>query len=160
MIFALAIFIAAGTTVVLIQRSGVAALRHAINTQRAVDHAANAIAQIEAGLATAQQLSGPIPRYDAGTGGGGFDNAPPEPTSWSLDIDTERSEINGLLVLTVTARFDTVGYGTVLDSATTPAGLSGGYATLKALIRLDRAQPPEENPDDDIERVLQQEAPR
>lgn len=161
MIFALAIFIAAATTVLLIQRSGVAAVRHAINTQRAIDHAASAIAQIEAGLASAQQLTGPIPRYSAGTSESAFANAPPEPTNWSLEIESERSDITGLLILTVTARFDTLaGAGNILETASSTTPPSTGYASLRALVRLDRAQPDEDNPDDALQQILDQGGPR
>lgn len=156
-IFALAIFVVAGTTVILILRSGVAEIRRATDAQRALDHAASAVAQLEAGLRSVQDLVGEIPEYDPGDGAESFENAPPEPTAWRLDIDTQRSEITGLLVLTVTATLDVDALGNAMLARATQAAPAAS-ATLTTLVPLDRAEPPDENPDDALQALFDEEA--
>ncbi|MGP1345264.1 MAG: type IV pilus modification PilV family protein [Phycisphaerales bacterium] len=169
MIFALAIFVVAATAILLIVRSGVDQARWAIDRQRALDHASSAIARIEAGLSSAQDLAGPVPGYvvDAGSEAAGFEDAPPEPTGWRLEIETNRSEIAGLVSLTVTAVYDPsdglMGGAMAMMRGGGGGGGSGGdagalSATLRALVRLDRAEPPDENPDDALQALFDQEA--
>jgi hypothetical protein len=93
-----------------------------------LDLARSAIAKMEAGLKSAEELRGPAPvwsQYEAEPGAAAFEDELPEPSGWELEIQTEPSQFPGLTLVEVTA--------VRRDEAT---GESGFGTTLRQLVRL------------------------
>ncbi len=94
-----------------------------------LDLARSAMARLEAGLKSADELRGPVPRWnqhetDPGVAAA-FEDDLPEPSGWELEIETEPSSFAGLTLVSVTAQRR--------DEAT---GLSSFGTTLRQLVRL------------------------
>lgn len=93
-----------------------------------LDLARSAIARLEAGLKSAEELRGPVPlwsQYETKPGAAAFEDDLPEPSGWELEIQTEPSAFAGLTLVEVTAQRR--------DEAT---GLTGYSTTLRQLVRL------------------------
>ena len=93
-VLALAIFVAAGMTILSISDGAASAQAKAIEQQHAEELARSALAQIESGLASIETLSGPI-----------VDSQGRE-TPWRLEISSERSAFDGMNIVRVTAERD------------------------------------------------------
>ena len=94
-VLALALFVSAGMAVLALMDGAVRSVERTRDLETAVDLARSAIAKIEAGIATAEELDGPVPIWrdeeDAT-----FDDELPEPGPWSLEITTEPAQFEGL----------------------------------------------------------------
>jgi hypothetical protein len=131
-LIALGVFIGAAITIASLVGQTMSDLRSVKDTERAADLARSAMALIEAGAATPATLNGPVGAGGLvaavsveGTGAA-FDDAPPAPTGWELEIQTEASPFEGLTKVAVTAV--RVGNG---------GGAGGGASyTLRQLVRL------------------------
>lgn len=76
-------------------------------TARAADLARSAIALMEAGIATPEQLDGHVPAGGLGSSwgeeSGEFDDSPPEPSPWVLSVEATPSQFRGLSIVSVRA---------------------------------------------------------
>lgn len=116
-VLAIAVFVMASIAILSIVRGGVDSLRHTRDAVRACDLARSAMARIEAGLDTPQSLAGPVPLWEddaeaweadellGGPGGPAtqFADAPPRPSLWEVEVETEPSSFPGLTAVTVRA---------------------------------------------------------
>lgn len=115
-VLAVSIFVAFSIAILGLVGDSASALARARDETRAADLARSAIAKLEAGIANARTLAGPVPRWeedpttregDDASGpegeGGGFSDAPPTPSLWELQIETDRSPFEGLTHVTVRA---------------------------------------------------------
>ncbi len=71
-----------------------------------LDLARSAMARMEAGLKSAEELRGPAgawSQFEAQPGAEAFEDDLPEPTGWELEIETEPSQFVGLTLVSVTA---------------------------------------------------------
>lgn len=101
---ALAVFAAGAIAVLATVRQGVSSMRAAHDRAEAIDLAASALARLDAGLASVETLDGEVPEWtDPAEPGGAFEDAPPEPTGWTLALETQASTHGSLTVVTVTA---------------------------------------------------------
>jgi len=121
---AVAVFVAAGLAILAAMRGAAHEARRERDLLRAMDLARSAMASMEAGLATPEQLDGPVPRWTEESAG--FDDAPPEPSGWSIQIDTDTSSFEGLARITVRVSRAAAGSGDPIEL----------YA-LHQLLRLD-----------------------
>lgn len=96
---AVAVFVAAGLAILAAMRSAAHEARRERDLLRAMDLARSAMSSMEAGLATPEQLDGPVPKWSEDSAG--FDDALPEPSGWSIQIDTATSSFDGLAMITV-----------------------------------------------------------
>jgi len=117
-VVALAIFVVAALAVLSAVQRATAAAVLARDQSYAMDLAQSAIAKIEAGIARAETLNGPVPAWDereaseaaAVDTGEGFSpsaqfNDKPAPVSgWELEIRTRATSYDGLTAVTVVAR--------------------------------------------------------
>ena len=111
------------------------------DTSRAADLARSAMAQIEAGLARPETLSGPASlsldtepieetgAFDEDAIGGGFDEDPQDDSLWELEVETERSQFRNLSLVSVRA---------LRRAAPGSEQVVADY-TLRQLVRLGRA---------------------
>jgi len=101
-VLALALFVSAGMAVLALVDGAVRSVERTRDLEAAVDLARSAIAKIEAGIATAEELEGPVPAWrdeeDAA-----FGDEPPTPGPWSLEITTEPALFDGLTRVRVRA---------------------------------------------------------
>lgn len=97
---ALAVFLATGLAILGAVRQSQRGLISAVERSRAADLALSAAASIEAGIDTPDNLDGPVEIEPQGVA---LTDAPPEPSGWELEIETDRAGSFGLTVLTVTA---------------------------------------------------------
>ena len=104
LLVALAIFVGSATAVLAMVRKGVEGVGTAGEMLWAADLAASAYAQIEAGIASAATLDGPVPVWVDESAGVLGDDLPPMPSGWELEIDTQPAEFGNLTRLSVTAR--------------------------------------------------------
>lgn len=107
LVLALAIFVVAGSAILMLVDRTLTGTMRLRQQERAADLARSAMARIEAGIDTPMTLNGPVPPWrDEETpdvGGGLASSAAPE-TGWELRIDTEPSQFRGLTRVTVTAQ--------------------------------------------------------
>ncbi|USN98211.1 MAG: hypothetical protein H6810_08465 [Phycisphaeraceae bacterium] len=122
-LLALALFVMTSLTLLSVISQSIEGLRRSRDRLLAADHARNAMAQIEAGLARPETLNGPVPPWneheeeaaDSSFVGIDPDDAP-TPTfavepEWSLEIETEPTEYRGLTLVSVRAfRIDDSGF--------------------------------------------------
>lgn len=150
-ILALAIFVMAGTAILAMVNRVMDGMARTKEVRHAADLAKSAMAQLEAGLGTAQSLNGPVkawspeeqgasgPGVGSGAAGAAADDAPPvrgsgvlatmpADSGWELQIDTEPSQFRGLTRVTVKA-FKHAAGGPVGEAA-------GPSYTLRQLVRL------------------------
>lgn len=100
---AVAVFTVAGLAILAAMRSAAREAQRERDLLRAIDLARSAMSRMEAGLATPDQLNGPVPVWRDETAGG-FDDAPPAPSGWSMQVETDTSPFSGLAQLTVRVR--------------------------------------------------------
>ena len=117
-VLALAIFVAAGLTVLAMVNRGAATVGATRDRARAINLARSAMAKIEAGVARPETLLGPVRSWQSeeaptdapDTQPSGPDDARPGDRGWELDIKTEPTAYDGLTAVTVSA-FRRVGAG-------------------------------------------------
>ncbi|MFZ4573958.1 MAG: hypothetical protein ACOYN0_06145 [Phycisphaerales bacterium] len=100
-IIALAIFVAAATTIYSVIVRSVDAAERTARIERAADLARGAMAQIESGVGTPETLNGPVPEWRDEKDGTFDENAAASP--WELQIESEPSEFEGLTMVRVRA---------------------------------------------------------
>jgi len=126
MLIALAVFIATALAIMAAVRQGQQSLMRTIDRARAADLARSAAAEIAAGIATPDELDGPVEseaNLDPTT-------MPAEPTGWEFEIEPGLAGEFGLTLITVTAshidkpgaRHTTRRLTTLEDSAGGPGG--------------------------------------
>jgi len=143
---AVALFALAGLAILAMLRDASASLRREGERLKAIDLASSALASIEAGVATPDSLDGPVPAWTEEGAGGEFEDRPPEPTGWSLEIDTERALFDGLSIVTVH----------VLRQASPGAqGEEEEVYRLRRLVRTGRTLADEQAPEDELLREIQ-----
>jgi hypothetical protein len=99
---ALAIFVAAGLTIMAMMDRAASSVAETRDAEVAVDVARTAMAKIEAGIATPETLNGPVPAW-RDERGATFDDSLPEGTGWALEISTAPSQFPELTAVTVRA---------------------------------------------------------
>lgn len=121
-VLALALFVATAITLLSVVAGSIDSLNRSRDRLAAADHARNAMAMIEAGIARPETLIGPVAPWSGGEGEPSslddeFDGtqagaapiatAPSEPfgaeTGWALEIETEPAETRGLTLVSVRA---------------------------------------------------------
>lgn len=113
LVIALAIFVTVGTLILSSIRQALLSTQHARDLVRAEDFAASVLALIETDLDTPENLSGPLPEWDAKEGyfsdvmGGasafGFASAA---ENWIIDIETSPGSIPGFTSVIVTVSLE------------------------------------------------------
>lgn len=129
---ALAIFVAAGLAILSVMRQGSSDARAWRERMHALDLARSALSQIEAGIATSEQLNGPVPAWEdeEETTGAAFEDFAPAPSGWRLEVRTEPGGVGGATLVTVRAYRDRLNTtGNSLTNQTSGAGV-----TLRQLI--------------------------
>lgn len=103
----LVLFVSASSVVLGLIRQSVASVERARERLDGLDLARSAISMIESGLASAETLSGPVSAgplaWDADSGAPAGFGDPAAGPEWLIEIETERSEHPGLVLLTVRA---------------------------------------------------------
>ncbi|MEO1130246.1 MAG: hypothetical protein AAFX05_11145 [Planctomycetota bacterium] len=143
---AVALFAMAGLAILGMLRNAAAGLAAERERLHAVDLATSALAAIEAGIETAESLDGEVPRWTDEQASTGFEDRPPEPSGWLLEIETDESVYDGLTVVTVHV---------VRTGALGQAPQAPTYA-LTRLLRLGRVQADDEAPVDDLLREIEE----
>lgn len=96
-LLALAIFVAAGVSVMALVDQATGSLERVRDVQRAADLARSTMSRLEAGIATPETMSGPVRSI-------AFDSdAEEQETGWELEVETEPSDFQGLSRVTVRA---------------------------------------------------------
>lgn len=98
---ALAVFAMAGLAILGAMNRSSSALEAVGDARKAADLAASAMAEIEAGISRPETLHGQVPAWEPE--GEGFADAPPAPSLWELEIETEASGFPGLTKVSVRA---------------------------------------------------------
>ncbi len=107
LVIALGITVGVGMTLLSLLGQSQRSLARSVEASRLADLASSAAAKIQAGLATADELDGPVSFDDPAADES--DLLPPPPDSpanegpYVLSVDTERAGVAGLTTLTVTA---------------------------------------------------------
>lgn len=146
LVISLAILVGAGLAVLSMLSQGVRSAKEASEHLKAIDLAMSALAQIEAGIAEPESLNGPVPEWkdEQATTGAAFDESIPEPSGWSLEIETSRAGHADLTIVTVRA---------VRDRP------NGARFTASQFIRFDALDPSDENPENAVLRELERRGP-
>lgn len=129
-VLALALFIAVGMAVLAMTSRAAGSLEAVRDAQIAADIACSTMAQLEAGIATAETLHGPVPAW-RDERDGAFDDSLQVETGWRVEIETQPSEFDGLTSVRVRAFRHPPGE---------PERQLGGY-TLHQLVRLSSEGP-------------------
>jgi hypothetical protein len=103
LVIALAIVVAVGMALLSMLGGAQRSLSRSVMLSQAADLAASSIAKLEAGIATIDDLDGPVTPEVEMTDP--LADVPPEASDWVVEIETDRSGIAGLTVLEVTARY-------------------------------------------------------
>lgn len=112
MTIALTVFVFSAFAILGAMGQGVNRAERTRDQAKAVELARSALAKLEAGLGTPQNLAGPVPAWTPESDPGesfdenadvGFDESLPEPTLWEIEIDTLPSDFAGLTHVSVTA---------------------------------------------------------
>jgi type II secretory pathway pseudopilin PulG len=113
LVIALAIFVTVGTLILSSIRQAILSTQHARDMVRAEDFAASVLALIETDLDTPENLSGPLPEWDAEegyfsdvTGGSGAFGFASAAENWIIDIETAPGGIPGFTSVIVTVSLD------------------------------------------------------
>lgn len=127
---ALTIFVSLALVTLGTVSMAVASVVRARDVQSAADIARSTMSRLEAGLGTAQNLSGPVAPWDPASDGGGdssaFSESIPVPTGWEVEIQTSPSSFEGLTLVEVSVtRRDPPGSDVIAASF-----------TLRQLVRL------------------------
>jgi len=99
---ALALFIGAGAAVLSIVGQSVGSLKATRERQHAVDLARSAMAELEAGIKSAEVLNGPVMRWQEQGEEAGSDGASGD-SGWELHVETQPTSFAGLSLVTITA---------------------------------------------------------
>lgn len=103
MVIALAIVVAVGMALLSMLGDTQRSLSRSLLVSQASDLASSAIARLEAGFATIDELDGPVRTSEDGADP--FSDAPAAQSDWVLEIETDRSGVSGLTLIEVTARY-------------------------------------------------------
>ncbi|GAB4548234.1 MAG: hypothetical protein Tsb0013_08660 [Phycisphaerales bacterium] len=103
MVIAIALFVGAGLIVTGAMRNGLGNAIRAQDRERAADIAASAFARVEAGLATVEEIDGPVPPFEDPDAVENFADLLPPPSGWIIEAESDRSGFGALTRLTVTA---------------------------------------------------------
>lgn len=140
---ALALFIGAAAAVLSIVGQAVGSLKATRERQHAVDLARSAMAELEAGIRSAETLSGPVMRWqEDGEEAGGEGRE----SGWELNVETQPTSFDGLSLVTVKA----------FRTGSDPDG-SGAFA-LRQLVRLFARDQEGVGEKDDITREAEKSA--
>ncbi|HYE60483.1 MAG TPA: hypothetical protein VD997_00680 [Phycisphaerales bacterium] len=101
-VLALALFVAAGLTIMGMMDRAASSVADTRDYEIAVDVARSAMAQIEAGIASPETLNGPVPQWRDAMDAT-FDDDLPDESGWNLEITTEPSQFDGLTKVSVRA---------------------------------------------------------
>lgn len=133
---ALSLLIAAGIAITATLDRSSAGMTIARDHFVATELARSAMSKIEAGIENMQNLNGPVPVWtepedtEGGTVGSKFDDALPSPSGWELEVKTEPSGHEGLVLVIIRAVRKTAG------------DRESASCTLRQLIRLrTKAEP-------------------
>ncbi len=102
-VLALALFVACGMAVLAMVDHAVDSVASTRDAEQAADIARSAMARIEAGLSTPQALNGPVVSWGGDEQGQKIENTTASSAAWSLEIETEPSQFEGLTKVTVRA---------------------------------------------------------
>ena len=155
-VLALGLFMATAITLLAVVGGAIDSLNQSRDRLTAADHARNAMAMIEAGIARPETLAGPVapwsgnaqaepmPGFSDDAQPDDFSSPPQSPqnpvgpegdTGWALEIESEPAEVRGLTLVIVRAhRVDE--NGTEIED--------GSSFTLRQILRLSGAQPGED----------------
>lgn len=112
---ALAIFVGVASTVYSLIIAAAGSVERTARRERAADLARSALAKIEAGIETPESMNGPVEPWRDDSDGTFDDN--PQPTPWVLEISTEPSEFDGLVMVTARAEcYDPPGSDRIVTS--------------------------------------------
>lgn len=103
LLIALAIFVAAGLTVLAVIRQSVGDARAVDLQLRAQDLVYSSAARIAAGISTPEQEHGPVPVWSDDASGEGFDDRPPAASGWSIRVETSRSGFGDASLIRISA---------------------------------------------------------
>jgi hypothetical protein len=121
-VLALALFVACGMAVLAMVDHAVDSVASTRDTEQAADIARSAMARIESGLATPDTLNGPVvvAENNDGTGGAAApaDSGRQARGVWSLEVQTEPSQFQGLTNVSVRAYKQAAGSDQELASFT------------------------------------------
>lgn len=95
-----------------------------------LDLARSAMARLEAGLKSADELRGPVPvwsQHETDPGATAFEDDLPEPSGWELEVETEPSAFDGLTLVSVRAL-----------RRNESTGEAGFATTLRQLVRISQ----------------------
>lgn len=140
-LLSLAIFISAGLMVLTTMGRGVSELEAARLRVVGTDLARSAIAEIEAGVSSAESLNGPVPEWRED--GAVFDDALPEETGWELRVETSPTRFDGLTLVTVTAV-------RIADGGSAGGAGDVGGVTLQQMVRIGEGARDQVGDEDDI----------
>jgi len=145
---ALTLFVGAGGAILSAVGQSTATLRAGRDRTHAVDLARSAMAEIEAGIKTAEVLAGPVPVWQE-EGSDAFGAGSAGESGWELRIETTPSSFDGLTLVTVTA------HKTGVDE--TDQGR--GSFTLRQLVRLSASTQEGVGDEDDVTKAAERAAP-
>ncbi len=168
-VLALGLFVATAMTLLGVVSGAIDSLTRSRDQLIGADHARNALAMIEAGIARPESLNGPVPAWSGGgdaaedwmgnedpeapagafggamDAGSAFDESQPASgdlvtTGWALEIETEPARVPGLTLVTVRAhRVDNAG-----DEV-----MGGASVTLRQIVAFDAGSESQSPMDDD-----------
>jgi len=138
-VLAIALFVGTGAFVLGATRSAITTLDRARREARAADLATSRMAELAAGLVDLADL-----RNDRIEGVGTLDLAALDEAGWWIEGSTERSEVDGFVLVEVTA-----GHGADGDAVT---------FAIRQLVRIDRSEP-QPYPEDELVRDLPEGSP-
>jgi type II secretory pathway pseudopilin PulG len=103
LLLSIAILVAAGMAILGLVAQVVAGLQRSRDAQHAADLVRSAISRMEAGIAMPEALAGPVEAWEPAGADDAFDDAPPAPGGWELEIDTQPTPFRGLTRVAVRA---------------------------------------------------------
>jgi len=146
-LLSLALFVMAGLTILTIVGDAIARLDDSRERLEAADLAHSAMAAIEAGLYDVNTLSGPVPEgglfNDDDLDSGGIDMSPELGDTWSLEIETDRSDFEGLSLVSISVLREAPSAGIAMGFDA-DAGPKGPVYTLVQLVAVDAERAPAE----------------
>ncbi|MCA9310790.1 MAG: hypothetical protein KDA21_06265 [Phycisphaerales bacterium] len=145
---ALAIFAMVGLLVLSALRDGMGNLDRSYDMLQAVDLARSSMAKLEAGIATVEELDGPVPLWDGGEDAALPAGGPELDGRWTLSVDVADSEFPSLSRVTISVYDGDVAMATLEDES--PAAIY----TLSQLVRLEDNGASDELPEDELMREI------
>ena len=134
-LIALSLFVTAGSIILVSTTSMTAALGHSRDRQIAADLAVSKMAQLEAGLTTAEQLHDTLIDVDliSADHSAELERMLDQPPRWRIVVETEPSRFSPLTNVTIR----------ILDARRGPSGDEPELAVLHQLVRLNATSPDE-----------------